>query len=276
VEVKKMKKRTKRTDLKITKTGTPGMGDRQVQAAMDAESAMQAEMAEIIETDAKRNDLEGYIFNTRDKIGSSGQYGPFVTDADRDKFSSELMAAEDWLYDTPDATKTEYVEKLQQLKATGEPIAWRYNEDSLRGEWINAVLGTVTNYRAVVENPGENYSHIAPEKLAKIQLSCDELQKWLEDLQAKQALLAKTDKPVILCAEMERKNAELSKSADEILKEPKPAPPKEEKVPEKTEEPQSENKENKENEAKDNVNGNDDDLKENQKQTEGPQNMDVD
>merc|ERR1712066_40256 len=76
----------------------------------------------------------------------------------------------------------------------------------MRDDWVKAVAGTIANYREAAANPGEKYSHIAPEKLAKITSSCNELEKWLE-----------------------KKNQELAQAADDILKEPKPAPPKEEK-----------------------------------------------
>merc|ERR1719215_2211373 len=102
-----MKKRTKRTDLAITISGKPGLNNADTQKLMDQETAMQAEMREIIETDEKRNDLESYIFNMRDKISSSGEYGAFVADPDREKFESDLMKAEDWLYDTEGATKAQ-------------------------------------------------------------------------------------------------------------------------------------------------------------------------
>merc|ERR1712187_154445 len=102
----------------------------------------------------------------------------------------------------------------------------------MRAEWIQAVSGTITNYRAAAENPGEKYGHIAADKMAKIATACSDLEKWLADMKAKQEKVAKTEKPVLLCADMEKKNQELAKMADEILKEPKPAPPKEEKKPE--------------------------------------------
>merc|ERR1711972_1227051 len=59
VDVVRKKKRTKRTDLTITAQGKPGLSPANVQKRMDEETAMQAEMREIIETDEKRNDLEG-------------------------------------------------------------------------------------------------------------------------------------------------------------------------------------------------------------------------
>eukprot|EP00929_Paragymnodinium_shiwhaense_P082528 TRINITY_DN4351_c0_g2_i2.p1 TRINITY_DN4351_c0_g2~~TRINITY_DN4351_c0_g2_i2.p1 ORF type:complete len:827 (-),score=312.37 TRINITY_DN4351_c0_g2_i2:517-2997(-) len=236
VEVKKTKKRTKRTELKIVKSGAPGLVDSMVQTHMDEESAIQAEMAEIIETDERRNDLESYIFNMRDKCSSSGDLGAYVSDADREKFMSELQKMEDWLYDTYDATKVQYIDKLNELKAIGDPINWRQNEDKNRPEWIKAVEGTIMNYSKAAQEPGEKFSHIAPEKLAKITEKCKDAEKWLTDLTAQQAKLAKTDKPVLLCADMEKKNQELATFGDQILAEPKPAPPPEEKKEEKKEE----------------------------------------
>lgn len=255
VEVKKTKKRTKKTDMKIDATGTPGLLAKDLQAREDEEFAMQAEMREIIDTDTKRNDFETYIYDMRDKTSSSGVYGAFITDEDREKFHSELTKSEDWLYDAVDATKAQYTEKLEALRTLGDPCVWRCNEEGMRADWIKAVEGTIANYKAAAENPGEKYSHIAPEKLAKIVQLCTDLGVWLADNVAKQNARAKTDKPVLLCADMEKKNQELAKAADEVLKEPKPAPPKEEPKPE---EPKPEEK------------------KEEAPQAEGPANMDVD
>lgn len=236
VEVVKKKTRTKRTDLKITTTGAPGLAEAVVQKLMDAETAMQSDMKNILETDEKRNDLESYIFTMRDKITESGELGAFIASKDRDQFSSDLTKAEDWLYDCESATKAQYVEKLEELKETGNPIAWRFKEDGMRNEWIQAVLGTVANYRAAAESPGDKYGHIAVEKLTKISTACNELENWLSEKKAAQGSLPKSEKPVLICADMEKKNLELAKVADAILKEPKPAPPKEEKKEEKKEE----------------------------------------
>merc|ERR1712224_799684 len=137
-----------------------------------------------------------------------------------------LMKAEDWLYDqTDDTTKAAYVEKLDELKRTGDTVAWRHNEDQVRDEWVTAVEGTISNYKQAAENPGTKYNHIAAEKLQQIITACGELSTWLTQMKAKQDALPKTEKPVLLCAKMEEKNKELANMADKILQEPKPAPP---------------------------------------------------
>merc|ERR1712232_1503732 len=91
--------------------------------------------------------------------------------------------------------------------------------------WVEAVAGTATNYRKAAEEPGYKYGHIATEKLAKITKACADLSNWLEEAKAKQEKMPKYEKPVLLCAEMEKKNQELARVADEILREPKPPPP---------------------------------------------------
>merc|ERR1719272_1839087 len=187
----------------------------------------------------------------RDKITESGEYGQYISSADREKFNSDLTKAEDWLYDNMEGSKTQFIEKLDELKSVGDAVQWCFKEAGMRDEWIAAVAGTIGNYRAAAENPGEKYGHIASEKLAKIAVSCGELEKWLADMKSKQAKMEKYERPALICAEMEKKNQELAKMSDDILKEPKTAPPKEEKK----EEPKDEAKKEEEKAAPDPADG---------------------
>jgi len=180
VEVVRNKKRIKRTDLNIIATGRPGLDAERIQKRMDEETAMQVEMREIIETDVKRNDLEAYIFDMRDKIATGGQLAEFISNEDREKYTAELTKAEDWLYDAVDATKIQFIEKLGDLTVQGDMAKWRFKENSIRDEWVLAVKGTISNYRRAAQNPGDIYSHIAPEKLQKIIKATAELEDWLK------------------------------------------------------------------------------------------------
>merc|ERR1719401_2696607 len=104
-----------------------------------------------------------------------------------------------------EATKLMYVDKLDELKKFGEPVVWRFKESQIREEWIAALSGTVGNYKAAAENPGDKYGHIAAEKLAKITAACADLEKWLNDIKIKQETVPKTEKPVLICADMRRR-----------------------------------------------------------------------
>jgi len=229
VEVKTKKTRTKKTDIPVVVSNALGIPEPQLQKLCDLETAMQVEMAEIVETDERRNDLESHIFNMRDKCSESGEYGAFIASGVRDAYMSELTKAEDWLYDNFDATKVMYIDKLEELKKTSDQVVWRYKESQMRTDWVTALSGTISNYKSAAENPGDKYGHISPDKLSQIIKECNVVSAWLADAQSKQASVPKHEKPALLCADMEKKNQELAKFADDILKEPKPKPPAEEK-----------------------------------------------
>jgi len=228
VEVVKKRTRVKRTDLRVTATGLIGLGDDRVQKHIDEETGMQAEMNEVIETNERRNDLESYIFNMRDKVKEGGEYGEFISIVEREKFQDELIQVEDWLYDDQEEhgrTKAAFIDKLGELKVLGDVFVGRRHEDQRRGESINVLMGLIEKYRRATEYPGGKYGHNPPDKLAKITAACAELEKWLMEMKAKQDSLPKCEKPVLTSAEVERRGGELAGLAGEALREEsKPAP----------------------------------------------------
>ncbi|CAE7379908.1 Hspa4 [Symbiodinium natans] len=213
VEVVKKKKRTKRTDIPIVATDVPGLPSNTIQKQEDEETAMQADMKEIIETDEKRNDLESYILTMRD----------LPEDSD----------PADWHIRMPRTLLDVVTQLLELMFARRKGAGNHFCEDEMRGDWVQAVQGTITNYANAAKTPGEmwlafklpGYSHISPDKLGQIVKECDSLTSWLESMQAQQAAMPKHEKPVLLpdrdqmiCSDLEKKNQELAKFADEILR----------------------------------------------------------
>jgi heat shock protein 4 len=235
VDVKKMKKRTKITELAVTRIGVVGMSVADLQAATDAETKIRAEMKEIEETENARNDLETYIYNMRDKCSETGQYGPYMLSADRDAFQSDLVKAEDWLYDNFDATKVQYIEKMSELQAKGEPAANRFKDEEEREDYSADFKKTIAHYRQLQSE--DKYSHIAAEKKQTILDQCAQAEGWLESKKAEQAALPKHQDPVFTVADMRQRQQDISAHAEKILSEPKPAPPVEKAEKEEPSEP---------------------------------------
>ncbi|KAF4715043.1 hypothetical protein FOZ63_023124, partial [Perkinsus olseni] len=131
VEVTKTKTRTKKTEIPIIRCGVPGMTEEQLIAAEDDESKMRGIDREVAETDEKRNELESYVFESRDKISSpSSKWYEFLSAAQRDELSNILMQTEDWIYDHYDATKAEYMDKLIAIRPLGDGAEYRASEAS--------------------------------------------------------------------------------------------------------------------------------------------------
>ncbi|KAL0289332.1 UNVERIFIED_CONTAM: Heat shock protein 17 [Sesamum angustifolium] len=132
---KKLKKRTFRVALKvIEKTTGPGMpipkesfaeAKRKLEA-LDKKDAERRRTAEL------KNNLEGYIYSTKDKLGSE-EFENVSSEQQRQSFMEKLNEVEDWLYtDGEDASATEFQERLDMLKAIGDPIFFRYEELTAR------------------------------------------------------------------------------------------------------------------------------------------------
>ena len=64
----------------------------------DIESKMISDTAAVKENDAKKNELETYVYGMRDKIcAPSGACNAYMQATEREEFGSMLTKAEDWL-----------------------------------------------------------------------------------------------------------------------------------------------------------------------------------
>lgn len=83
-----------------------------------------------------KNSVEEYIYEIRGKLCE--ELEDFMLEEDRNKFSLELEDAENWLYEDGEyAEKSEYNQKLSQLKTKGDAVKKRRYEFNERPGAIN-------------------------------------------------------------------------------------------------------------------------------------------
>ena len=126
----------------------------------ERENAMQVEDKLVTDTEDKKNELESYIYELRDKI--DGVYSEFANEDEKTKLKAKLDETEvllpwlfpcvfppettlssltktnlcfkDWLYDEgDDSTKATYVAKMDEVRFIAGPIVQRY-QDKLEAE----------------------------------------------------------------------------------------------------------------------------------------------
>ncbi|CEN62637.1 Putative Hsp88-like protein [Aspergillus calidoustus] len=125
-KTRKVKKQVRKGDLPIS-SATPAIEPSIKESWFERENSMYMEDKLVAETDEKKNELEGTIYELRDKI--DGIYAEFASDEEKDKLRSKLTDLEDWLYeDGYDATKSVYVAKLDEIRFVAGPIIQRYRE----------------------------------------------------------------------------------------------------------------------------------------------------
>ena len=90
-KTRKVKKQVRKGDLPIV-SGNGGIDEATKSGLHERENAMYMEDKLVAETDEKKNELEGSIYELRDKI--DGIYSDFASDEEKEKLRAKLTATE--------------------------------------------------------------------------------------------------------------------------------------------------------------------------------------
>ena len=127
VEVVTKKKRERKIPVAFEARSVAGLSEGDLAAASDAESVMASVDREARERDNSRNDLESYIYNTRERL--SAEWAEYLSsEEEKSILLGAIAAAEDWLYDRFDhGTKVEFADKLVELQAVLKVVKDRHD-----------------------------------------------------------------------------------------------------------------------------------------------------
>ncbi|GJU44080.1 heat shock 70 kDa protein 15-like protein [Tanacetum coccineum] len=223
-KVEAPKKKVKKSNIPVSEVVHGAMLPADVQQAVEKEFEMALQDRVMEETKDKKNAVEAYVYDMRNKLHD--KLYEFVTDPDREQLIAKLQETEDWLYeDGEDETKGVYIAKLDELKKQGDPIEQRYKEHSERDSFVGQLAERVNWFRqAAVGDP--KYDHIDLSEKQKVLNECSEAENWLRDTQQLQDGLPKHADPVLLSADIRKKAEAIDRVCRPILSKPKPAPPK--------------------------------------------------
>ncbi|SCZ95105.1 BZ3500_MvSof-1268-A1-R1_Chr11-3g03606 [Microbotryum saponariae] len=180
----------------------------------------------VLETEDRKNALEEYVYDVRDKL--EGAWKKYSSEADKDGLRKLASEAEDWLYtdEGEDATKSAYVARLEGLKALGDPIALRYREHEERPRATAALREIITGFLEKAQSGDEKYSHIPEKDLNTVVETCANAEAWLGNKLYSQQEKPLDVKSVITSAEIRKKGEEVQNVCLPIMTKPKPRAPK--------------------------------------------------
>ncbi|CAI9275396.1 unnamed protein product [Lactuca saligna] len=235
---KKLKKRTFRIPLKISEktvgSGVP-LSDEALAEGIKRLTALDAKDAERRRTAETKNDLEAYIYATREKLDYLDELQTVSSSEQRQSFIEKLDEVQDWLYmDGEDASATQFEERLDQLKDIGDPIFFRYKELTARPEASKSARQYLTELQEIVSGWESKKPWIPKEKIDQVLREAENLKKWLNDKEAEQKKISASATPAYTSQEVMSKLFDLQDKVASTNRIPKPKP-KVEKVSVKNE-----------------------------------------
>ncbi|GBF64765.1 heat shock protein [Trichophyton mentagrophytes] len=123
-KMRKVKKQLRKGDLPVV-VGSTSLDPATREKLSEKENAMFMEDKLVADTEDKKNELESFIYELRDKI--DGVYAEHASEEEKEKLRAKLTSTEDWLYeDGEDTTKAVYMSKMDDIRFLSGPIVQRY------------------------------------------------------------------------------------------------------------------------------------------------------
>ncbi|KAI7085331.1 Heat shock protein [Hortaea werneckii] len=136
-KTRKVKKQVRKGDLPIS-SGTASLTDEIKNQYAEQEGQMISQDKLVADTEERKNELESEIYSTRNKVDEpyeSNGYAEFCSEDEKAAIKDKCEKLEDWIYDDgDDATKAQYIAKLEELRATAGPVVQRFNDKRMEEE----------------------------------------------------------------------------------------------------------------------------------------------
>ncbi|KAE9588935.1 hypothetical protein Lal_00012530 [Lupinus albus] len=225
---RKLRKRTFRAPLKIVEKITgPGvsLSKEFLAEAKGRLEALDKKDAERKRTAELKNNLEGYIYTTKEKIETLEDFERVSTAEERQSFIEKLDQVQDWLYmDGEDANADEFQERLDTLKAVGDPIFFRLKELTARPLEVEHAHKYLGELKQIVQEWKAKKSWLPKERVDEVLGDAEKLKKWLDEKETEQKKASVFSAPVFTSEEVYLKVLLLQNKVSSINRIPKPKP----------------------------------------------------
>ncbi|OIW14422.1 hypothetical protein TanjilG_20868 [Lupinus angustifolius] len=236
---RKLKKRTFRVPLKIVEKITgPGvsLSEEFLAEAKGRLEALDKKDAERKRTAELKNNLEGYIYTTKEKIETLEEFERVSTAEERQSFIEKLDQVQDWLYmDGEDANADEFQERLDTLKAVGDPIFFRLKELTARPLEVEKAHKYLGELKQIVQEWKAKKSWLPKQRVDEVVGDAEKLKKWLDEKETQQKKASVFSTPVFTSEEVYLKVLLLQNKVSSINRIPKPKPKVQKPVKNETE-----------------------------------------
>ncbi|XP_012450098.1 heat shock 70 kDa protein 17 [Gossypium raimondii] len=236
---RKLKKRTFKIPLKIVeKTTGPGMplSKESLAEAKRRLEALDKKDAERRRTAELKNNLEEYIYATKEKLETSEDFEKVSSNDERQSVIKKLDEVQEWLYtDGEDASASEFQDRLNSLKATADPIFFRFKELTARPEAVEVARQYLSDLKQTIRGWETEKPWLPKDRIDELSTSMDKLKTWLDEKEAEQKKTSGYSTPVFTSEEVYEKVFNLQDKAASIKRIPKPKPKVEKPVKNETE-----------------------------------------
>ncbi|KAK1582396.1 hypothetical protein Q3G72_014566 [Acer saccharum] len=201
-------KASRRLEIPVSENVYGGMTGAELSKAQEREVQLAQQDRTIEQTKEKKNALESYVYEMRNKLFNT--YRGFATERERDSISRSLQETEEWLYeDGDDETENTYTSKLEDLKKLVDPIENRYKDGEARAQAARDLLHCIVDYRMSADSLPTGEKEL-------IYNECNKAEEWLREKSQQQDFTPKNADPVLWSSEIRSRTEDLKTKCKHI------------------------------------------------------------
>nr|AII99889.1 heat shock protein [Cicer arietinum] len=201
-------KANKRLHVPVSENIYGGMTQAEIIEAQEQECQLTQQDRTMELTKDKRNSLESYVYDMRNKLFN--EYRNFASEQERDGISRSLQETEEWLYDEgDDETVHAYAAKLEDLKQLVDPIENRCKDEEARVQATRDLLGCIVEHRMSADS-------LPPQNKELVTNECNKAEQWLREKMQQQDALPKSSDPVFWSSDINSKTQDLNLCDDSL------------------------------------------------------------
>ncbi|KAL4585442.1 hypothetical protein LXL04_010063 [Taraxacum kok-saghyz] len=178
--------------------------------AQEMERMLANQDIQVEQTKEKKNTLESFVYDTREKLLSS--HRSFATEEEREGMCRHLQETEEWLYeDGDDESEQAYTQRLEHLKKLVDPIENRYKEENGRAQATTTLSNCIKQYRRAADS-------LPPTEKEAVHMECNKAEQWLHEKSQVQDSMPKNTDPILWSSDINRKAEVLERMCKHIAR----------------------------------------------------------
>eukprot|EP00930_Biecheleria_cincta_P097788 TRINITY_DN8946_c0_g1_i2.p1 TRINITY_DN8946_c0_g1~~TRINITY_DN8946_c0_g1_i2.p1 ORF type:complete len:905 (+),score=262.09 TRINITY_DN8946_c0_g1_i2:96-2810(+) len=227
----KQKKKKHQKDLNVTRADyrPKPLSEEQIKKLQARLHDMAAKEEEVAAMAGLKNELEAYIYGSRDKLERE-DIVKVSTDAQREEVTKMCAELEDFMYETG-TSKSDYDSRLKKLQDLMQPMEERALEFEARADLPDNVKEELSSIKDIQAHIAKNMTWVSKNKTEAAEEKLSEFQAWWAKKQESQKSLPLSEAPAYTKQEVMDQLSKVRKDWDKLrkIKKPKETKPKSDK-----------------------------------------------
>jgi len=227
----KQKKKKHQKDLNVTRADyrPKPLGEEQIKKLQTGLNDMAAKEEEVAALAGLKNELEAYIYGSRDKLERE-DIVKVSTDAQREELTKLCTELEDFMYETG-TSKSDYETRLKKLQDLMQPMEERALEFEARADLPDSVKEALSSIKDIQAQIAKNMTWVSKNKTEAAEEKLSDFKAWWAKKQESQKSLPLSEAPAYTKQEVMDQLSKVRKEWDKLkkMKKPKETKPKSDK-----------------------------------------------